>query len=460
MERKALETLIKWNNKEYRKPMVVYGARQVGKSFLIKDIFAERYYKDNYIYIDLRKEDDIRNHILYGGINKSEIVDAEEIVNYISLSKNIKIDEKKLLIFDEAQECLPILTSLKYFKQDIPEIPVIVSGSMVRIKIKREQQINNQNNKNSFFFPVGAVESIYIYPLTFEEFLMNYNQNLFSYIVDKYNKRESLDSVYHHQAMEILYKYLLVGGMPEVVKNFLSSKDLLSTRDDINSIFDDYLSDMELYQANSESIVRSKAIFETIYSQLDKESKNFKSSLVKPGLKSRDIRSPKDFLVMANIIYESKQVKEHVSFPLKEDNENNYRLYLLDNGLLSKQSKINMATFIDRSKQNTLSGILFENYVATELSANGIKLFYWKGKSTAEFEFLVEYNNDIIPIDVKKNNGSLSSLKSYKATNKCSLAIKISANNYGYDSSRNVLTIPLFETFLLINDIKNNNKLI
>ena len=456
MERKALKTLISWNKKQTRKPLIIYGARQVGKSYLIKELFAEKEYKNNYVYIDLNKETDIKNYILYGGINKSSIVDANEIINYISLSRNIKISQNTLLIFDEAQECLPLITALKYFKQDRPELPIIVSGSMVRIKIKRNQKSNNQNGKESFFFPVGAADSLTIFPLTFEEFLMNYNNNLYNHIIEKYNNREPLDNVFHQKAMEILYKYLLVGGMPEVVKNYISSNDLLSTRNDIDSIFNDYLGDMELYQASSESIIRSKAIFESIYTQLDKESKDFKSSLVKPGLKSRDIRSPKDYLVLANIIYESKQVKEHVSFPLKEENENNYRLYLLDNGLLAKQAKINMATFIDRNNQNTLSGILFENYVATELSANGIDLFYWKGKATAEFEFLLEYNNQIIPIDVKKSTGPLTSLKSYKDFNKCPLAIKISSNNFGYNSEKKILTIPLYETFLLIRDIKNN----
>ena len=459
MKRKALNFLIQWNNKKQRKPLIVYGARQVGKSYLIRDLFAERYYKDKYIYIDLKKNSVIREHILFGGPRGEAIVDANEIIDIISLNQGVKIDQSTLLILDEIQECLPLITALKYFKQDRPEIPLIVSGSMVRIKIKRQQVINNRNEKGDFFFPVGAADKLTLYPLTFEEFLMNYNKILYSQIIQKYNDKQPLSYSEHNLAMETLYKYLLIGGMPEVVKTYLENGSFLDAKYEIESIFDDYLADMELYQASKESIIRSKAIFESIYSQLEKESKNFKSSLIQPGLKSRDIRSPKDWLKLANIVYESKQVKIRVSSPLKESDENNYRLYLFDNGLFAKQSNISMSTFIDRTKQNTLAGILFENYVATEFSAKGIPLFYWKGKTTAEFEFLVNVNNQIIPIDVKKSKGNLSSLKGYKEANTCPLAIKISSNKYGFDKENKILNIPLYDVFLLTDSIKLNTLL-
>ena len=178
MERIALEKIIKWNDSTPRKPLIVYGARQVGKSYLIKNIFAERYYKDNFIYIDLKEDEVVRDYILFGGSRNSAIVSAKTIVNYLSLRYQRKIDKNTLLIFDEAQECLPIITSLKYFKQDFPEIPVIVSGSMVSIKIKREQANNKQHKKENFFFPVGGNTNIVLYPISFEEFLMNYNIHL------------------------------------------------------------------------------------------------------------------------------------------------------------------------------------------------------------------------------------------------------------------------------------------
>ena len=452
MERLALEKIIQWNESTPRKPLIVYGARQVGKSYLIKNIFAEKYYKNNYIYVDLKE-----NHIARDYILNNSIVDAKMIVEYLALQYQKKIDKNTLIIFDEVQECLPVITSLKYFKQDLPDIPVIASGSMVSIKMKREQSSNKQRVKENFFFPVGGNTSFVLYPISFEEFLMNYNKMLYEKVKSAYLNKEPLHDSIHGMAMDALYAYLLVGGMPETVSEYLKNKDLLKARENNISIFSDYLSDMNLYQASSESIIRSKIIFENIYNQLDKESKNFKSSLVSPGLKSRDIRSPVDWLTLANIVYQSKQVKQKVTFPLKEDGESNYRLYLFDNGLFTYQSKINMATFLDKNVQNTLSGILFENYIATEFASNGIPLFYWKGKNSSEFEFLVECNNRIIPIDVKKGIGTLTSLKNYRALNKCDLAVKISKNNYGYDAENKILTIPLYEAFMLIKDIKNNN---
>ena len=457
MERLALSKIIKWNNAKKRKPLIVYGARQVGKSYLIKDIFAERYYKDNYIYVDFKKDNDVLGYVLHGGKDGKSITNAKKIVDYLSLREGKRIDENTLLIFDEIQECLPIITSLKYFKQDLPQIPVIASGSMVRIKINREQQKNKQKNKEPFFFPVGGCHKLNLYPVTFEEFLMSYNNLLYQNIKKSYINKKPVDSATHQMGMEALYTYLLVGGMPETASNFLDDRDLINARENNISIFDDYLNDMDLYQASAESIVRSKIIFESIYTQLDKESKNFKSSLVEPGLKTRDIRSPKDWLTLANVVYESKQVKEKVTFPLKEDDENSFRLYLLDNGLFTYQSRINMATFLDKNSHNTLSGILFENYVADELKANEIPLYFWKGKNASEFEFLIECNNRIIPLDVKKGKGTLTSLKNYKELNKCDLAIKVSNNNYGFDENNKILTVPLYQLFMLIKDIKNNN---
>ena len=457
MERLALQQIVDWNKSKRRKPLIVYGARQVGKSYLIEELFAKRYYKDSYIYIDFKKDNDVLDYILYGGKNQSSIVDAKSIINYLSIREGHEINENTLLIFDEVQECLPIITALKYFKQDYPHNPVIISGSMVRIKIKREQQKSKQQKKESFFFPVGGNNQITIYPMTFEEFLINYNKELLSAIKQSYINKEPLEESIHESAMEALYTFLLVGGMPETVDIFLETRSFLEARRNNIDIFNDYLSDMDLYQASPDSVTRTKLIFDSIFSQLDKDSKNYKSSLVEPGLKSRDIRSPKDWLTLANVVYESKQVKQKVTFPLKEDNEYSYRLYLLDNGLFSYQSKINMTTFIDRNVQNTLSGILFENYVASELAANQIPLFFWKGKDSHEFEFLLECNNRIIPLDVKKGKGMLNSLAHYKMINKCDIAIKISNNRYGYDEERKILTIPLYQAFVLLKDIKDNN---
>lgn len=175
MERNASQNLIAWNNNKNRKPLIVYGARQVGKTYLIVELFAKRFYKNNYIYIDFKIEDEIRDFC-------SKTANAGKIIEYISLRFGKQINEKTLLIFDEVQECLNIISSLKYFCQDFREIPVIATGSMVRIKLQREQYKRGIKTGEKFLFPIGKINHLTIYPMTFDEFLMNRNPLLYKTI--------------------------------------------------------------------------------------------------------------------------------------------------------------------------------------------------------------------------------------------------------------------------------------
>ncbi len=447
MYRKYINNLVNWLNSDRRKPLMVWGARQVGKTTLIKDIFAEQYFKDKYIYIDCRTNhafvDYCMNH-----------VNAKEIINYLELENDIVIDKNVLLIFDEAQECLPIITLMKYFCQDYQEVPIIVTGSMVRIKIQRETRKRGNGINNQFLFPVGKINQLTIYPMNFEEFLINRNKSLYEKLINSFNKGEKCDDLVHSKAIEIFYEYLLVGGMPEAVDVFLKTKDFQQSREVLKELYDNYLSDMELYQASPESIIRAKTIFGSIFTQLNKESKNFKSSLIESGSRNRDMRSPIDWLTLAYIVNKSSLVKETVTIPLIDTEESLYRLYLSDIGLFSYQSRVNPTTFIDKSSRNSLSGIFFENYVAIELVNAGYKLFYWKGKGNSEFEFIIEYDSNIIPIDVKKSKGSLDSLDKYKNHNKLFIAVKISENKLGYDESSKILTVPFYNVPFLINALE------
>lgn len=449
MYRKYIENLKDWLKSESRKPLMVWGARQAGKTTLIKDIFAETYFKNKYIYIDCRIENAFVNYC-------ENHVNPKDVLNYLSLSKNMILDKNTLLIFDEAQECLPIITLMKYFCQDYREIPIIVTGSMVRIKILRESHKRGIKN-NKFLFPIGKINQLTIYPLNFEEFLINRNKVLYNALLDSYNNLNKYTDLIHEKSLEVFYEYLLVGGMPEACDEFLKTNNYQSARNTLKDLFDNYLADMDLYQASAESIVRAKKIFENIYGQLNKESKNFKPSLIEKDLKNRDLMSPIDWLSFAYIINKASLVKEKVTIPLIDSNESLYRLYLSDIGMFSYESKINPTTFIDKNSQNTLSGIFFENYVANELINQDFKLFYWNGKNNSEFEFIVEYDSFIIPIDVKKSKGSLNSLEKFKEHNKLFLAIKISTNKIGYSNESKILTIPFYFVPFLLKDLKNNN---
>lgn len=440
MDRLALNDLIEWNNNKFRKPLIVWGARQVGKTYLILELFAKQYYPDNYLYIDFKYEDEIRDFCF-------ETANVQKIIEFISLQKNVDINENTLLIFDEVQECPNIISALKYFCQNYREIPVIATGSMVRVKLQREV-FNKQ-----FLFPVGKIDQINIFPMSFDEFLLNANHNLYKAVLNAYNDKKPLSNQIHEMALDYVYRYLLIGGMPEVVDVYLNGGSLLDSQRILKTLYDNYLSDMELYQASRESIVRSRLLFENIYKELNKEAKNFSPGLLKENSKTRDFYTAINWLSMAHIINQSLQLKEHVSMPLIQENESYFRLYLNDIGMFSYQSDINAASFLSNDRENVLSGIFYENFVANELKVKGHGLFYWKGKDSAELEFIVESNNKLYPIDVKKNKGSLNSLKKFSNHNKFEFAIKVSRNNYGYNETQKLLTVPFYFVPFMANDL-------
>lgn len=445
MYRKYIEDLKKWYSSDNRKPLILWGARQIGKSYLLRDLFAKEYFKGKYIYIDCKDDYAFTNYCL-------EHPNAKEVINYIALHNDKTIDKDTLIIFDEAQECLPIVSMMKYFCQDYREIPIIVTGSMVRLKIKRTNNKRGEK-KQQFLFPIGKINQITMYPLNFEEYLINKNKNLYDVIKQSIIDKKSLDDDTHKLAIENLYDYLLIGGMPEAVDYFIKTGNYQGTREILKELYDNYLGDMDLYQASPESIVRSRSIFKNIFEQLNKESKNFKFSMIEEKAKARDLASPIDWLCLAHLTLKSSNVKERVTYPLTPSSDSIYRLYLSDMGMFTYQSKINPTSFIDNNYRNTLSGVFFENYVALELVNAGFELFYWTGKGDSEFEFMIQVSEKTIPIDVKKNRGTLNSLTKYKEHNHLDMAIKVSLNKYGYDEINNILTIPLYSLPFYLNDI-------
>ena len=412
----------------------------MSKTFLLKNI----------IRITIFKIDDNVNEFCQKTAN------AEKIIEYLSLLKGRHIDENTLLIFDEIQECPNIISALKYFCQDFRNIPVIATGSMIRIKIQRTTHKRGGSHEK-FLFPVGKINQITIYPLSFDEFLMNKNRIMYDTIQKAYKAKKPLEAAIHELAMEQVYRYLLVGGMPEAVDSYIEDGDLLASREILKELYDNYLADMELYQASQEAIVRSRALFSNIYKELNKENKNFSPSLVEAKAKTRDFATSIQWLTLAHIVIQSYQLKEHITMPLVADEDSYFRLFLCDMGMFSYQSGINSVSFVSNERENTLSGIFFENFIANELTAKGNNLFYWKGKSTAELEFIVESDNKLYPIDVKKGKGTLNSLEKFSNHNKFEYAIKASRNNFGYNFEQKLLTVPFYFFPFVAKDLAEGN---
>ena len=278
---------------------------------------------------------------------------------------------------------------------------------------------------------------------------------LYNTVKTAYEERKPLDSHIHKLAIDQIYRYLLVGGMPEAVEAYVDGDNLLESREILKVLYDNYLSDMELYQASQESVLRSRTLFQNIYSELNKESKNFSPGLIAEKSKTRDYVTSVQWLTMAHVINQSFQLKEHITMPLMPDSESHFRLFLGDIGMFSYQSGINAASFVSNERDSTLSGIFFENFVANELIAKEHKLFYWRGRTSAELEFIIESNNRLYPLDVKKGRGTLNSLKKFSNHNKFEYAIKVSKNNYGFNPQQKLLTVPFYFIPFVSKDLAN-----
>ena len=444
--RRYLSDLEEWMERPDRKPLIVWGARQCGKTYLIREVFADKHFRNRTVYIDCRTEHDV---CAYCETHPR----ATDVLNYISLRFDMEIDSGTLLIFDEVQECPAVITLMKYMCQDYREIPVIVTGSMVRIVLKRKKR--GQNN-GGFLFPVGKINELYMSPMSFDEYLFNRNRRMYDAVVESYNRKKPMDSETHALAMDIIYEYLLIGGMPEAVDTFLTTKSYNSTLRVLRELYNNYLNDMELYQASPESILRSKSIFTNVFRLLDRESSNFSPSMIEAGTRNRDMIQPLDWLKAAQVIRVSERLPEHVTLPLRSDG-GVYRVYLGDMGMFSLQSGANPASFLSDDGRNAMSAIFFENYAAEELSARGIPLFNWHGKNDSEFEFVLEKDGEVVPVDTKKGRGKMNSLTRFRDHNRCRTAIKVSRNNYGFDEATGVLTVPLYQLFLVADEFSRTD---
>ena len=437
MNRKYLTKLEEWINKPDRKPLMIWGARQVGKSYLVEELFAKKYFKGRYLKIDLSDEVDF---VEYADNNSN----LEKVLEYIELHYHFIPDKNHLLFFDEAQECPSIVKMMKQFCEKRRDIPLIVSGSLVRLRMQRD----NKKGDKKFLFPVGKINQLYVFPMTFDEFLMNYDQNTYEYVKRKFETKEDIDKYIHQELMDIFRTYMFVGGMPEAVDSFLRYKDkkvqaYKEANEKIQEIYDDYLADMGLYQTSTESMIRSRLIYKDIYKQLNKENENFKISQTIKNAKNRDVINPYFWLTTARIVLQSFCLKEKVTLPLIEEGSSLFRLYLSDVGMFTYQSGLSYEQFL-LDKDNALSGIYYENYVATELVARRYPLLYWKGKRNSEFEFVININNSIVAIDAKRGRNSLDSIEEFRSHNKKDLIIKVSSNQYGYDDKQKILTLPFY----------------
>ena len=423
------EDLKKWKN-DSKMPLMLVGARQVGKTYVLEKFCKENYEK--YIYINLDKEENISQ------IFESSI-DPDTIIEKIEIIKNINIDiENTIIFFDEIQVCERAITSLKYFCESVKPYKIVCAGSLLGVKINRF--------KSSF--PVGKVTIKYLYPMNFEEFLLSLNEDeLIDEIKTHYITNESVVEPIHEKAMDLYKKYLVLGGMPQVINDFLNNeKNITHVNFGLQEqIITSYLADMNKYTENSEGVKNSQ-IYNSIPKELARVNNTFKFSLVDESARKSRYESSLDWLLASNMVLKCDLTEKNES-PLKAFvNSLKFKLYLSDVGLLRSLSNIEYNEIL-LDKNEMFRGVLTENFVACSLFPKSKELYYYNFDKY-EIDFLVKIDGEIIPIEVKSGRRTNSkSLNEYIKKYNPKYSIRISGKNFGFDN--NIKSVPLYAVFCI-----------
>jgi predicted AAA+ superfamily ATPase len=424
MERSAEKNLLAWKESKSRKPLLIYGARQVGKTWLMKQFGAKEF--DNTVYVNLEKEIPLRT-LFEQDYQPQRIIKALETY----FNQDI-LPGKTLLIFDEIQEAKGALTALKYFNEELAELHVIGAGSLLGIALKQQTS-----------FPVGQVEFLNLYPMCFHEFLLaTGNQKLAKLIEEKdWQVLVSLRT----KIITLLKSYYFVGGMPEAVLSFSQAENYSHVRKIQENILLSYEQDFAKH-APAEIIPRIRMIWNAVVSQLAKENKKFIYGLIKEGARAKEFETALNWLENYGLIYRVNRTKK-ANFPLAAHSDlSAFKLYVLDVGLLGALGNLNPQTILEKEQLFTeFKGALTEQFVLQELKATGQKqLFYWANDSgSAEIDFIFESHNTIIPLEVKASeNLQAKSLKTFALKYPEIHCYKTSLSDYREESW--VTNVPLF----------------
>ena len=430
MEREIVSELLKWKNSRNRKPLIIHGARQVGKTYIVKKFGKENY--DNLIYVNFETNQELSSQI-------AESIDAKYVINKLELFFGEKIlPEKTLIFFDEIQANERALTSLKYFCEDAPEYHIIAAGSLLGIAI----------NRQNYSFPVGKVQMINMYPLSFKEFLVAVGrENLKDEVQKHFENNERMDKNIHELCLKLYRTYLIVGGMPEVVQTYLDEQKVISVIDIQAEILDSYERDMTKYADNGLSN-RIISAFDSIPVQLAKENQKFQYKVISKGGTSSIFGEAILWLKNSGIVNQVYKATAELPLEMHKDLAS-FKLYMSDVGLFVNKAKYPLYQ-IDLSNQPTMisMGPLTEHYVANELRTNGYEPYYWESEGKAELDFLIQKDINIIPIEVKSSiHTKARSLDLYMKKYNPIYAIRISEKNFGFENG--IKSVPVYAVFCI-----------
>jgi uncharacterized protein len=382
MKRDLYAQLVCWKADKNRKPLVLRGARQVGKTHLLKS-FGEQEYQ-NYIYLNFEEDPNLGS--FFDGR-----LEPKRILEKIGIYFNQTIfPQNTLLIFDEIQECPDALNSLKYFQEQANEFHIVAAGSLLGVKLAQTKG-----------FPVGKVNFHTLYPLTFFEFLTALKKEKLGNFLMTLNEFKSIPEPIHNELLELLRKYFFVGGMPEAVARYAAEQDVLKIRRVQDEILAAYLLDFAKHAPPAE-VMKITKVWELIASQLAKENKKFVFSALGKSARARDYETAIQWLADAGLIHLSYNISAP-KLPLEGyANKNIFKVFFLDVGLLAAMSKLPPQVIIDGHKLFTeFNGAFTENFVAQALVGNQQPLYYWTSEGIAEVDFIVQHNLQVLPLEVK-----------------------------------------------------------
>lgn len=425
MDRVIFKQLLAWKTSPRRKPLILNGARQVGKTYALK-YFGRQYYT-NSIYLNFEQNEQLCEYF-------NDDLDPQRLLNVLRLHSNEKIQPgSTLIIFDEVQECPHALNSLKYFCEQANDYHIAAAGSLLGVK-----------TANTRGFPVGKVNFLHLYPLNFGEFLCAIGQTQLNQYLSEYDTFEPLPGPIHNKLLGLLKEYLYVGGMPEAVSTYVDQHDYHLVRDVQLEILAAYERDFAKH-APLEQIMKISTIWQHVPQQLAKENKKFVFSTIRKSARSRDYEEAISWLIDAGLLLKSSNISAP-KLPLNAyANLNMFKLFLLDIGLLGAQARLSPKTLIEGNMLFTeFKGALTENYVAQALKQSlNMELYYWASTGIAEIDFIVQLDDKILPLEAKAGvSTKKKSLLSYSKKYNPSMLLRSTLMNLKQD--KKIFNYPLY----------------
>lgn len=430
MRRKIMENLKIWSLEiKNRMPLLLYGARQVGKTYAMQELGANGF--KNTVYVNFEADRTIGS-FFESNIHPETVIKVLEKYFHTTV-----IPDETLIIFDEIQMCERALTSLKYFAEEAPEYHVIAAGSLLGVAVNRELQS----------FPVGKVRMLTMYPMDFEEYLWARGKELLAdRIRECFHREQALPENLHQEALGEYYNYCIIGGMPAAVRAETEGQTTLSQAEIRQMLLDSYIADMTKYAAPGEA-VKIFAAYDSLPSQLARDSKKFQYKLIKSGARASQYGDSIDWLIRAGIVNKCTKCTQGF-MPLSAFQDlASFKLYYSDTGIMSARTNMNLERFMS-SESEHFRGIFAENYVACALKANGYELMYWESDGKAEVDFLIIRDDHVIPVECKAGDHvRAKSLAIYKEKYHPAYCIRISTRNFG--TAAGIKSVPLYAVFCI-----------